>query len=307
MARAPGSEAQRRVQGMSLRPRPGQALTGIVVAAVLLIGLGTSFGVLGGAIRAVAPSVSPWQREWPPASPSVPALPAATATPSLWPATGPSTPTPTPGPFGMDLYRDGDYAREYLDTWCLAAAMQTSMNIMDAGADVSKATQQQLWSYARSIAPDREGGAEPEAWAIGLQRLGYGSYEVSIQPTLEAAIQLAARQVRLTNRPAGLLVWKGVHSWVMSGFEATRDPAVTNDFTVTGVYIEDVWYPRISSIWGESNPPDTLVAVEDLPQDFMPWHLLYDGPHPDKDGKYVIVIPVMPELTRPEGRGLTAS
>ena len=26
--------------------------------------------------------------------------------------------------------------------------------------------------------------------------------------------------------------------------------------------------------------------------DFLPWHLSYDGPHPDKDGKYVIVIPV---------------
>jgi hypothetical protein len=32
--------------------------------------------------------------------------------------------------------------------------------------------------------------------------------------------------------------------------------------------------------------------VRKLPEDFVPWHLLYDGPHPDKDGKFVIVIPV---------------
>jgi putative peptidoglycan lipid II flippase len=292
-----GSPPPRRVLGMRLRPRPGQAMLGVVVAGIILIGLGTSFQVLGGATLAVAPSVSPWQRERPPASASVPALPTATATPSARPSNGPPTasPTaaPTSGPFGMDLYLDGDYVEEYLDTWCLPAAMQTSMNIMDAGADTTKATQQKLWSFARTIAPDREGGAEPEAWAIGLQRLGYGPYEVSIQPTLQAAIQLAAERVRLTNRPAGLMVWRGVHSWVMSGFEATRDPAVTNDFTVTGVYVEDVWYPRLSSIWGYSNPPDTLVPVKDLPIDFLPWHLKYDGPHPDKDGKYVIVVPVV--------------
>ncbi len=292
-----GSPPPRRVLGMRLRPRPGQAMLGVVVAGIILIGLGTSFQVLGGATLAVAPSVSPWQRERPPASASVPALPTATATPSARPSNGPPTasPTaaPTSGPFGMDLYQDGDYVEEYLDTWCLPAAMQTSMNIMDAGADTTKATQQKLWSFARTIAPDREGGAEPEAWAIGLERLGYGPYEVSIQPTLKAAIQLAAERVRLTNRPAGLMVWRGVHSWVMSGFEATRDPAVTNDFTVTGVYVEDVWYPRLSSIWGYSNPPDTLVPVKDLPIDFLPWHLKYDGPHPDKDGKYVIVVPVV--------------
>ncbi len=294
----PGAAPPRRVFGLRLVPRPGQALAGLVVAAVVLAGVGVTFGVLGRVTLTVAPEVSPWERARPPASPSVVALPTATpvATPSVPVATGSPTPSPspspTPGPFGMDLFGEGDYAREFRDTWCLPAAMQTSMNIMDAGADVTEATQQKLWALARSIAPDREGGAEPEAWATGLTNLGYGNYEVSIQPSLEDAIHLAAAQVRLTNRPAGLMVWRGVHSWVMSGFEATRDPALTDDFTVTGVYVEDVWYPRISSIWGKSNPPDTLVAVKDLPQDFLPWHLLYDGPHPDKDGKYVVVVPV---------------
>jgi hypothetical protein len=170
--------------------------------------------------------------------------------------------------------------------------MQTSMNIMDVGADASEATQARLWSYARSLVPDREGGAEPEAWAAGLTKLGYGGYKVSILPTLKAAIHLAAKQVRLTNRPAGLMVWKGVHAWVVSGFTSNVDPAASDKFMVIAVRIEDVWYPRISSIWGRSNPPDTLVPVGKLPEDFRPWHLLYDGPHPDKDGRFVIVIPI---------------
>ena len=275
--------------GWLRRPGPRRAAGSLATLVVVVVGLAATVQALSGAQLAVAPAVTPWARE---RSPVATVTPLPTATPTAIGSASP-TPSPTPaGPFAMDLYQKGDYAREFRDTWCLPAAMQTSMNIMDVGADTSEATQQRLWAFARSLAPDREGGAEPEAWALGLTKLGYGNYQISIQPTLRAAIQLAAKQVRLTNRPAGLMVWKGVHSWVMSGFKSTRDPALGDAFTVTDVYIEDVWYPRISSIWGRSNPPDTLVPFKKLPEDFLPWHLLYDGPHPDKDGKYVIVIPV---------------
>ena len=269
----------------------------VAVLATIALGLSTFAATrqaLGGAQLQVAPSVIPWARELPPATTPLPlgsASPEASAHAIGLPTTTPN-PTPTPGPFAMDLYQKGDYAREYRNTWCLPAAMQTSMNIMDKGADITEATQGRLFALARSLAPDREGAAEPEAWAMGLTKLGYGNYKISIQPTLTAAIHLAAKQIRLTNRPAGLLVWKGVHSWVMSGFVATRDPAQTDAFTVTAVRIEDVWYPRYSTIWGYSRAPDTLVPVKALPEDFLPWHMLYDGPHPDKDGKFVIVIPV---------------
>jgi len=259
----------------------------VVMASVVvvLVGVGATVQALSGA--------QPDQAQADPPSVTQPFVATSPPTPTaIASATAIPKPSPMPGPFAMDLYQRGDYAREYRDTWCLPAAMQTSMNIMDAGADITSATQLRLWNYARSLVPDREGGAEPEAWALGLTKLGHGGYKVSIQPSLKAAIQLAAKQVRLTNRPAGLMVWKGVHSWVMSGFTATRDPAQTDGFTVTAVRIEDVWYPRISKIWGVSNPPDTLVPVRKLPEDFLPWHLLYDGPHPDKDGKFVIVIPV---------------
>jgi len=95
----------------------------------------------------------------------------------------------------------------------------------------------------------------------------------------------------MSGRPVGLLVWTGAHSWVMSGFKATADPALTDDFVVTHVNIEDVWYPRVSSIWGESRPPDALVPVKLLPEDFLRWKRP-KHPYPDKDGTYVIVIPL---------------
>jgi hypothetical protein len=191
----------------------------------------------------------------------------------------------------MDLYQKGDFVGEFKDVWCLPAAMQTSMNIMDAGADVSKATQARLFELARSIDPAPDGAAEPEAWAKGLTELGYGNYEVSIQPSIKAAIKLAAKQIRLTNRPAGLMTWRGAHSWVVSGFNASADPAATDQYTVTGVRIEDVWYPRFSTLWGYSRKPDALVAVGDLPEDFLPWKRPL-GSYPAKTGNFVIVIPV---------------
>jgi hypothetical protein len=194
----------------------------------------------------------------------------------------------------MDLYRSGAFTSELTPIWCLPAAMQTSANIMDIAAgkasDRTKARQKRLFDLARSLAPAPDKAAEPEGWAMGLTKLGYGNYTVRVLPSIRAAITAAARAVRATGRPAGLMVWRGAHSWVMSGFTATADPATTSHFTVTAVYIEDVWYPRISSIWGASRPPDRLVAVKDLPQDYKPWKRP-QAAYPDKDGRFVIVIP----------------
>jgi hypothetical protein len=191
----------------------------------------------------------------------------------------------------MDLYESGDYAGEFTDIWCVPAAMQTMMNIMDAGNDRTKETQRNVFNLARSLAPAPDGAVEPEGWAKALTELGYGNYEVRTAPTIRAAVQMAAVQMRLTNRPVGLLTWRGAHSWVMSGFTATVDPAVSDKFKVEGIYIEDVWWPRISSIWGPSDPPDTLMAVADLSVDFLPWKRPR-GSYPSKDGLYVVVVPV---------------
>ena len=191
----------------------------------------------------------------------------------------------------MDLYQAGDYIGEFKDIWCLPAAVQTSMNIMDEGADTTRATQSRLFDLTRSLDPAPDGAAEPEAWAQGLTKLGYGNFEVSIQPSIKEAIHLAAKQIRLTNRPAGLMVWRGAHSWVMSGFTASADPGATDDFNVTAVRIEDVWYPRFSTIWGYSQPPDAQVRVGDLSDDFLPWKRPL-GTYPKKTDNFVIIVPV---------------
>lgn len=202
-------------------------------------------------------------------------------------------PPPTAGPFSIDLYQRGDFVSEMNKVACVPAAMQTMINIMSPGADRTVATQQELYKLARKLSPKtlKGPGAEPEGWADGLNQMGLGPYVVDVQPTRTAAIKAAARALRLTGRPVGILAWRGAHSWVMSGFKASADPAVSDAFTVSAVYIEDVWYPRISSIWGRSRAPDTLVRVGLLGEDILPWRRP-TGAYVGKDGQYVLVLPV---------------
>ncbi len=313
---APPMRPRRLAQARRAGRRPatsiGARLLRPVAIGLAIVGLGagalyaTDQALTGGATLAVDPVVTPWARQNaatplpvvsasldPPASstpgPSASSLgsPGASPSPSAKPSPRPSA---TPGPFAMDLYQKGDYVGELKDIWCVAAAMQTSMNIMNTSPDTSEATQGRIFALARSIAPSPDGAAEPEAWAKGLSQLGYGKYTVTERSTVRDAIHVAARQIRLTNRPAGLVVWYGAHSWVMSGFNATADPALTDSFVVTAVRIEDVWYPRLSTIWGYSRPPDSLVPVGALPRDYLPWKMP-KGSYPDKQGKFVLVVP----------------
>jgi hypothetical protein len=67
--------------------------------------------------------------------------------------------------------------------------------------------------------------------------------------------------MRETGRPVGLVMWKGRHAWVMSGFTADADPRAGDDFKVTGIRVLDPLYPHGNSIWGASPKPNTLLTL----------------------------------------------
>ena len=154
-------------------------------------------------------------------------------------------------------------------------------------------SQRRLDRLARSLSSDRlvGPGSEPEGWAGALNKLGFGPYVVVSVKTRDGAIKAAARAMALTGRPVGLLMWRGAHAWVMSGFEATANPATTDDFRVTHIRVVDPWYPRTSSIWGAGQRPDTRIAVSRLADDFLPWRRPAVR-YTEKDGQYVLILPV---------------
>jgi hypothetical protein len=216
-------------------------------------------------------------------------------------------PRPRPGPFSMNLYARGDFVNQQTSYWCIPASTQTMMNIMDRGRpDRSRALQARLYrvgdhleedgTFSDEPEPDRFRGMGVSEWAGLLNRLGYGPYGLTGYRTRENALRSAALMMRKTGKPVGLVVWRGAHAWVMSGFTATADPALTRDFTVTSVWVHDPWYPRVSSFWGRSRPPNQRVSATVLGQDFRP----YGRPgrrDPARDGRYMLVMPgLLPEV-----------
>ncbi|MEZ4596633.1 MAG: hypothetical protein R3C32_07185 [Chloroflexota bacterium] len=90
--------------------------------------------------------------------------------------------------------------------------------------DRSRRTQKAMYDLAREVSPwvETRPGASTFGWAGGLTELGYGPYgELTANGRRQAALRIAARQMRHTRKPVGLLVWRSRHAWVMSGFRAT--------------------------------------------------------------------------------------
>jgi hypothetical protein len=212
----------------------------------------------------------------------------------------PASPAPSPQPttspsarFTIDLYKNGAFAAQATKYYCVPAAIEVMENLIEGRPfDTSRATQDSLYADARSylIAPFfGRAGAQPEGWADVLNADGEGHYEVGVRSTGPAAIKLAALQLRLTGKPVGLVVWAGFHAWVMSGFTSIGDPT-KGAFTVTGLFVEDVWWPRPDTSWGPSPRPDTLLSVKEFERYFLPYRQRHEG-GPDKNGKYVVIVP----------------
>ena len=210
-------------------------------------------------------------------------------------------PRPAAGPFEMNLYRKGDFVHQATKDWCVAGSTATMINIMsDRKPRSSVAFQRKLYQRGRALSPIKAKlgpiGVDLIGWAELLNSRGYVPYEVEAAGTRRGAIRKAARAIRTTGRPVGLVTWRGAHSWVMSGFTATADPAYTRDYQVKAVYIQDTWYPSVSTIWGASDPPNTLVPMGRLKKDYLP----YARPRAKwsaRDGKFMLILPVLPEGT----------
>jgi hypothetical protein len=203
------------------------------------------------------------------------ATPGAVTTPRT-PSPAPATPTPSPAPstpqpdpFALNLYRRGDFVGQYTFEWCVGASVQMTLNILRPEDDRTRATQQRLWERARDLSDSPFGGANPVGWVPLLNELGIGDWRLVSVPTLDEAVQQAAKAIRATNRPVNLVMWRGRHAWVMTGFTSLGDPAATDAFEVTGVHVLDPLYPHGSSVWGPSPEPNSLLTPEQLGKQYV--------------------------------------
>ena len=169
----------------------------------------------------------------------------------------------------MSLYRKGDYVSQYTLEWCVGASLQMILNMATDETRTSRASQRQLWQMAQARSNSPFGGANPRGWTAALNDLGIGPYVLVSIPDLDEALRVAATAIRRTERPVGLVMWRGRHAWVMSGFVSVGDPASDPDATITGVRVLDPLYPRGSTVWGRSPKPNSLLTPETLARQFV--------------------------------------
>lgn len=259
-------------------------------------------GNLEGAVLAPRPSVpaalvvNPSPSDRSPAPATSPA--AAPASPDTAPAPS-ATPTPRPERKPVKVRIEprpaAVFATEATKTWCAAAAVQIALNVNgpDGKVNTTVARQRTIHDLEVQLTTRKDshnGGVGPLGMVATLERLGKVRYELRTYATRAAALKAAAKAVSSTRHAAILLAWRGAHAWVMTGYRATADPTVFDNAKVTGAYIIDPWYPRVSSIWGPSDKPGVFQDRAEMKRNFLPWKRP-EGRYAGRDGRFLVILP----------------
>ena len=259
-------------------PRARRSALWAVPFALLIAACSMSVGTAERAEPPVAPEVDepitagatvPKDVEaWPDRQP-VPQGAPVVAPPAEPPVVAQPVPVAPPEAFAMNLFEVGDFVPQHTFEWCVAASVQIAWNMVNPDIRSSYSDQQALWERARELSNNPYRGADPGGWGDLLNEIGLGPYELVSVPDYEEALRVAAAALRDTGRPVGLVMWRGRHAWVMSGFESMGDPSLREDFEVTGIRVVDPLYPYGSGTWGPSPEPNQLLTKEELAKQFV--------------------------------------
>ena len=227
------------------------------------------------------------------ASPSMGASPLAGSS-----ATALATPSPTARPQRepVDVMivanHEAVFASQLTEKLCAVAGTQMVLAILGLG-DTSAEFQNELAGRIgewESWDDSHNGGWGPAAISLALTEYGALGYEIRAYESRGDALRDAAVALTETGKPVVLLPWWGAHTWVMTGYRADADPTIFPNARLSGLYILDPWYPRVSSIWGPSDPPGNFEDMDELKRNFIGWSRP-EGAYPDRDGRFVLVIP----------------
>jgi len=194
---------------------------------------------------------------------------------------------------GIDLYRSGVFTTQKTWLWCTAADIQIIRNIAQHKTDHSKASQQRYFDYMRARnrydIPVKD-GVDPAGWTAGLRHYVDSRYKLYASKSFDSALRSAVTNLRKTNLPVGITVAHGNHAWVLTGFTATADPAMTTDFKVTSVHVVGPLWGLQSRTSGYDMVPDKKLTISQFKSYFTPWH--YAGVKMAWEGRWVSVQPV---------------
>lgn len=288
-------------------------VTGFGVVRANVLGIGDRFERL---TERVAVFLDP-----PPDRPTLPTVvvtpePSATVSPTPHPTVAPSaTPTPSPTPLvrePVDVTVVDDhqavFASQLTDKDCAVAATQMVLAILGHGS-TDPAFQAEIKGRIgewESWEDSHNGGWGPAAVALALAAYGAEGYEIRAYDTYTDALRDSAIALTEMDKPVVMFPWWGAHTWVMTGYRADADPTLFDDAAISGAYILDPWYPRVSSIWGPSDGPGNFEGLAELERNWPayqgppgyesigPGWTRPEGPYPDRDGRFVVLLPTTP-------------
>ncbi len=192
---------------------------------------------------------------------------------------------------GTNVYRSGVFSTQATMTWCVPASVQMMVNIARNRSVHSSSEQRRFYSIGRSGNRYRYAypGIDPQGEVAILRSTGLSGYRTSAPGSFTSALKTAAQRLRLTGKPVGLFVGAGTHAWVLTGFRATADPAVTSTFSVTAVYVMGPLWPKVQAHYGYFDlAPNTRLSTASFRRVFTPYH---DKIRTIWDGRFVIVVP----------------
>ena len=240
--------------------------------------------------------------------PSPTATPEPTARPAVTPDPTPS-PSPTPARVAVDVDVVDDpalvFTSQITDKDCAVAGTQMVLTILGLG-NPSNEFQTEIHDRIgewESLDDSLNGGWGPAAVSLALAAYGAPGYEIRAYDVYTDALRDSAIAISRTDMPVVMFPWWGAHTWVMTGFRADADPTFFSDATITGAYILDPWYPRVSSIWGASDPPGNFEDLAELERNWPayqgppgyeaigPGWTRPEGAYPGRDGKFVLLLP----------------
>lgn len=210
----------------------------------------------------------------------------------------PATPSPiVRAPVDVALVDDhaAVFASQLTEKDCAVAGTQMVLTILGLG-DPSAEFQTEIHDRIgewEAWDDSHNGGWGPAAIALALAEYGAPGYEVRAYDDQADALHDAAVALSETEMPVVLLPWWGAHTWVMTGYRADADPVHFPDAELSGLYILDPWFPRVSSIWGASDGPGNFEDMAEMERNFIRWSRP-EGAYPDRDGKFVVLIPTVP-------------
>ncbi len=241
-------------------------------------------------------------------TPGPSAPPSSTARPFDPPTPEPSLLVREPVDVAVVDDHDAVFTSQITEKDCAVAGTQMVLTILGLG-DASNEFQTEIHDRIgewESLEDSLNGGWGPAAVALALTAYGEPGYEIRAYESYADALRDSAIAITEMNKPVVMFPWWGAHTWVMTGFRADADPTLFPDAEISGAYILDPWYPRVSSIWGPSDPPGNFEDLDELERNWPayegppgyeqigPGWTRPEGPYPDRDGRFVVLLPTTP-------------